>query len=187
MVYGFDFTIVGDLCRPRATRLTATEIEAKPASPFQSHGMWDQSWWEPATGELSLTQGGRLRKPGRPRKRKFLGVEGRRGERGEWEASGWQRRSQGRVTEPGGRNQRLVSILREPDALVFGQLCFEFESIDLSEEDDCATSTRSTTSPPPSPLCQSSGNSVARSGLAFVLFCSKTDFDLFATGYPLLD
>src|SRR5688572_28613818 len=33
--------------------------------------MPDQSWWEPATGELPLTQGDRIRNEGRARKRKF--------------------------------------------------------------------------------------------------------------------
>jgi hypothetical protein len=71
MVCGYDFTIVGDLCRPRATRRSATEIATQPASPFQSGEVPDQSWWEPATGELPLTQGDRIRKAGDSRKRIF--------------------------------------------------------------------------------------------------------------------
>jgi hypothetical protein len=43
----------------------------KPASPFQSGGMPDQSWWDPATDGIPLTQGDRIRKQVATRKRKF--------------------------------------------------------------------------------------------------------------------
>lgn len=47
----------------------------KPASPFQSGGVPDQSWWDPATDGIPLTQGGRIRDRVATRKRKFGAIK----------------------------------------------------------------------------------------------------------------
>ena len=54
------FTTVGLPCGNRAARPVATEVAPEPASPFQSGGVPDQSWWRPATDGLPLTQGAKL-------------------------------------------------------------------------------------------------------------------------------
>ena len=65
------FTTVGPPCRDRAARLEATEVAPEPASPFQSGGVPDQSWWRPATDGLPLTQGVKLPQREGGSKRKF--------------------------------------------------------------------------------------------------------------------
>jgi hypothetical protein len=54
------FTTVGPPCRDRGARSVATEVAPEPASPFQSGGVPDQSWWRPATDGLPLTQVAKL-------------------------------------------------------------------------------------------------------------------------------
>src|SRR5207245_1449385 len=49
------FTTVGGLLG-LVTPAGPTGNRAKPASPFQSGGMPDQSWWDPATDGIPLTQ-----------------------------------------------------------------------------------------------------------------------------------
>jgi len=71
-------TTAGARMGTRDPRPAATEIAAEPAPPFESGGMPDQSWREPATGGFPLTQGQGIAAKGGRRKRFFGG----RGENG---------------------------------------------------------------------------------------------------------
>jgi hypothetical protein len=66
------FTTDGRLRRHRATRLARLEIGVSRRHRSKSGGMPDQSWWNPATDGISLTQGENVRKTNAARKRKFL-------------------------------------------------------------------------------------------------------------------
>ena len=65
------FTTVGPPGGDRAARPDATEVAPEPASPFQSGGVPDQSWWRPATDGLPLTQVAKLPQRAGGSKRKF--------------------------------------------------------------------------------------------------------------------